>query len=183
MRFRQVAFLLVALLVVCSGTAIGASKIKGSQIARSAVSSKHIKNGGVAEGDLSGGVRSKLNQAGQQGPPGPAGTVGAVTKVMGPMNYVPPGEVGSSRADCPPGTAVVGGGWDGGDDPPVSATQGYNTSYGNSWGVIWVNQASIGSTLAAVALCAQGATPPATLHAESFADIRRGFAQQIARAR
>jgi hypothetical protein len=64
-------------------------------------------------------------------------------------------EIGNSDARCPGQTDVTGGGIDGGNDPPVNATAGYNEpdSDGRGWHVIMANNASVAATYKAVAVC------------------------------
>jgi hypothetical protein len=115
------------------------------------------------------GRQGSLGPTGPQGPTGPPGPAGAaggfnpasVSYVSGtpvtlcPFEGGPSCAVGSSTATCPAGTVVVGGGWDGLSSPPISATVGYNKPIGSTqWEVTMVNDAPIGATFAAVAVCA-----------------------------
>jgi hypothetical protein len=64
-------------------------------------------------------------------------------------------EIGFSDARCPGGTTVLGGGLDGGSNPPVSATIGYSEPDrdGRGWNVVMANDGSTVTTFSAVAVC------------------------------
>jgi hypothetical protein len=64
--------------------------------------------------------------------------------------------VGSSIATCPPGKVVIGGGWDGETNPPLSATVGYDTPTSpQTWEVVMVNDDdTTTASFHAVATCA-----------------------------
>lgn len=64
-------------------------------------------------------------------------------------------EVGSSDARCPGNSDAMGGGYDGGSNPPVNATMGYDhaDSDGRGWTVIMANNASISATYQATVVC------------------------------
>jgi len=115
---------------------------------------------------------SVLKQLRSQGPAGAAGAPGAagpagvfstanVTQVTGAVASMCTWgsgtcDVGSSVANCPAGSAVLGGGYDGGSDPPIDASVGYDKPIGTSaWEVIMTNDDTYGAaTFNAVATCA-----------------------------
>jgi hypothetical protein len=64
-------------------------------------------------------------------------------------------EVGVSDARCSGKSPAMGGGFDGGSNPPSSATIGYSEpdSDGLGWHVVMVNQSSLSANFQAVAVC------------------------------
>jgi hypothetical protein len=94
-----------ALFVVLGGTAIAASGlIQAGQIATGAVTSKKIRDGGVAPKDLSAAARATLQgNIGETGPGGPAGASGAA----GPNGA--PGTAGANGANGAAGAAGSNG--------------------------------------------------------------------------
>ena len=78
-RSRTAAVVTAAALVVGlgAGTATAGKLVGSKDIAKNAVTSKHIKNGTVKKADLSDGVKKALDRSGTQGPAGPAGPAGA----------------------------------------------------------------------------------------------------------
>ncbi len=113
MRKRVSPSLLVAiaaLIVAASGTSYAAGKITGKQIARNAISSKHVKNGSLGTVDLSAAARTALKgatgatgavgPAGADGPAGPKGDTGA-PGAQGPQGV--PGGVGATGPQGPSG--------------------------------------------------------------------------------
>lgn len=153
---RTIVICTLVIAVVIAGSAGAARMITGGQ----------IKNGSIGLADLSSGARAALRgqrglpgQAGPAGPSGPAGPVGGVTgtfTVDGPEVPTVPGSgataVKSSRADCPAGSFVLGGGFSGGvrtfiADAVVS---------GNGYFVIGVNNGVLPESIRAQAVCARG---------------------------
>jgi hypothetical protein len=115
------------------------------------------------------GARGPQGQRGPQGPTGPkgatgatgptgaTGTFGSITSVSSVPAYLCSWEagacaVGSTRAECPPGTTLVGGGYSGAG---IVTTVTYNAPSGNGWGIVAVNFDEVPVTnLRAVAQCA-----------------------------
>jgi hypothetical protein len=63
--------------------------------------------------------------------------------------------IGVSVATCPAGKVVIGGGWDGEQNPLIDASVGYNEPSGtNQWEVIMANRTVISASFHAVAVCA-----------------------------
>jgi hypothetical protein len=164
------AIALVALVVACAGGGIAAG-VK--------ITSADIKDGTIRAADLSPSLRAQINAPGPRGARGPQGIQGAqgipgplgatgpagtfsaanVTEVPGPLataNILGSGSsVATSTATCPPGSALLGGGYindsnsfvDGttADSGPLSA---------NAWSVIIVNNATVAAvSFHAVAFC------------------------------
>lgn len=163
----------MALVVALTGgtayALVGKNSVDSGDIRSNAVRSADIKNGQVAGRDLSGPITVS-------GPPTFLGTSQADA-------------VGASVAQCPGGSRVTGGGWNGGSSPPVDATVAFNEELGNGWEVIMVNNASITSTFAAVARCigVGGARPglsprlsvkDAALHQRHIGAIKRSLRRQ-----
>ena len=184
---RTIIVCALVIAVAVAGTAGAARMITGGQ----------IKNGSIGLADLSSGARAALRgqrgaqgQAGPMGPSGPAGPAGpagglsATFTVDGPEIPTDPGAavtaVRSSRADCPAGSLVVGGGFRGGvrtfiADAVVS---------GNGYFVIGVNNGLLPDSIRAQAVCARGAGAAAaavrkpSLDVEArLADLRRQWAE------
>lgn len=90
------------------------------------------------------GVRGPQGPQGPQGPTGatgPKGTFGSVISVSGPSTFLCSFEAGScavasTRADCPAGTVVTGGGYTGAG---IVTTVTWSAPVGNSWAIIAVN--------------------------------------------
>ena len=87
---------LVALLVALEAPTFAARLISGTQLKPGTVGSKQLRNAGVAERDLSRGVRTKLARTGASGPQGPVGATG------------PQGDPGTPAPapSCPAGTTL-----------------------------------------------------------------------------
>lgn len=109
------------------------------------------------------GLRGPRGFDGAAGPAGPAGPAGAVrvVQVVGPdvVSCAGPGtvcNVQSSKAECPAGTAVSGGGYDTGVRDFISSSK----PSGNGWFVIAVNTSEFaGSHVQAFATCTSVTSP------------------------
>lgn len=103
------------------------------------------------------GPKGATGATGATGAPGPAGTFGNITSTSSVGTYLCSYEtgvcaVGSTRAECPPGTTLVGGGYSGAG---LVTTVTYNAPSGNGWGIVAINLDEIPvSGLKAVAQCA-----------------------------
>ena len=123
--------------------------------------------------------------AGRQGPAGGFSTAN-VTDVSGPSVTMDvsggANDVQGSLAQCPTGSVVLGGGYDGETNPPVSATVGYDESLGgNAWDVIMSNNDGYGTaSFHAVAVCATGAGAAARARSMNRSQLAAIVAQQIA---
>lgn len=131
----------VALVVATSGVGYAAAaKITGSQIAKNAITSKHVKNGTLQTADFSKaaqtalkGAKGDAGAAGAVGPAGPAGPQGA-TGAAGPTG--PQGNTGSQGPQGLTGPA--------GPTGPAGAL-GFTTAttnatlIGNASGTFWVS--------------------------------------------
>lgn len=145
-------------------------------------------------GQIKPSVRHQLRgNAGPQGPDGPAGPIGAtgpagipgVVMVESAMVTLASGAVNGTFASCPAGDVALGGGWDGGAIPPVSATVAYNHPIGNdtAWNVTMVDdQSGESSTFAAVVECAPAASGAAIAHV-SRTTVEREAARTLAAVR
>ncbi len=91
--------------------------------------------------------------------------------------------VASSDARCPRGAIATGGGYDGGSNPPVGATAAYDEpdNDGQGWHVILVNDASVGATFRATAVCLGVARGAFSARSGSVpASVRTHIAQEVA---
>ena len=93
---RSTAVLGLLLVVVLSGGAFATGKITGKQIAKNAITSKHVKDGSLSSKDLSASAQAGLT--GPQGPPGAVGAVGpaGAAGAAGPQG--PKGDTGAAGA-------------------------------------------------------------------------------------
>jgi hypothetical protein len=103
------------------------------------------------------GPRGPQGPQGAVGPTGPKGTFGSVVAVSGPATFLCAFEsgscaVGATRAECPTGTTLTGGGYTGAG---IVTTVTWSAPVGNAWAIIAVNldEAPV-SNLRAVAECA-----------------------------
>lgn len=89
--YAEVASTLALTLALGTGGAYAAAQITSLDIAKNAVTTKHIKNGTVKEKDLNKAVKTKLNAAstGVAGPAGPTGATGATgpAGAQGPRGF------------------------------------------------------------------------------------------------
>lgn len=103
------------------------------------------------------GAKGAKGAQGIQGAQGPAGTFGSIVSVQSPSTFLCSFEtgacaVGSARVECPPNTAVTGGGYAGAG---IFTTVTFSARSGNGWGVIAINFDEVPVTgLRAEALCA-----------------------------
>ena len=93
-NYAEVASTLALTLALGTGGAYAAGMITGKDIAKNAVTSKHLKNGTVKEKDLNSQVAAKLN-ATTTGPAGPKGATGAAgatgTRGLSAWDTIPSG--------------------------------------------------------------------------------------------
>jgi hypothetical protein len=133
------------------------------------------------------GARGPAGQAGAPGAPGAPGTFSTsnVTTVTGPivtMGVSGSGtEVQSSLAMCPAGSVVLGGGYNGGSNPPTNATAGFDQPLGGiDYEVILVNHSTTQTpSFNSVAVCASGTGHVA--HGLSHTQLEAIVARQVAR--
>lgn len=103
------------------------------------------------------GPKGATGATGAPGPTGATGTFGTVTNVAGPPVYLCSFElscaVGSASVTCPPGTTLVGGGYQGAG---IVTTVTYDApGPPNGWGLVAINlDETPVATLRAVAQCA-----------------------------
>ncbi len=102
-NYAEVASTLALTLALSTGGAYAAGLITSGDIAKNAVTTKHIKNGTVKERDLNTAVKAKLNTSGAAGLVGPAGATGATgaTGGTGPRGF-------SAWDTIPSGVTVFG---------------------------------------------------------------------------
>lgn len=155
------AVAVVAVALASTGTAVGASLITGKQVRNDSLTGADVKNRSLTPADFRGSVRGSQGPAGQQGPAGPAGaqgpagTIGQTVEALGPEVASAPGGSGagtvqSSKAECPAGTVVTGGGFSTG----VRDFIGYAAISGNGYFVIAINTNEFdGSSIQASAIC------------------------------
>jgi hypothetical protein len=102
------------------------------------------------------GPKGAAGAKGATGATGAKGTFGAIVSVASAPTFLCSFEtgscaVGSARAECPPGTTLVGGGYTGAG---IVTTVTYNAPSGNGWGIVAVNLDEVAVTgLRAVAQC------------------------------
>jgi hypothetical protein len=169
--YALAALLLLGLVAVATASALGGSgnlsqtglsaryaqvlkRIKGNHTATATTSkSKRGKRGRRGRRGKRG-PRGAKGATGPAGSPGVPGTFGNVQQVVGPAtnlcDYEVSCAVGGASVDCPPGTKVVGGGYQGGG---IETIIPYNRPTANGWSVIAVNWYG-NESLSAVALCA-----------------------------
>ncbi len=104
-----------------TGAQVKNGSLKGADIRNGSLTGADIKNRSIGIRDLSpAAVRQLRGKPGPSGPPGLAGPQGAAggfdpaktQTVIGPEVYVPAGGLEFNiNAYCPPGTAVLGGGF------------------------------------------------------------------------
>lgn len=176
---------LVAVLFSATGGAYAASKITGSQIARNAITGKHVKNRSLSPADFRGSVRGPQGPPGLQGAPGPQGPAGVanVTAVDGPAGFQCANggggcQVASSTATCPAGTVAVGGGFNA--DTPDNVV-GYAKRGPNSYAVIATNFWSTSGSVTAQVICASG--PGVTAARAKTSALTREVAARVERLR
>jgi hypothetical protein len=96
----------VALFAAVSGTATAAKLITGKDIARNAITSKHVKNRSLTAADFNGSIIGPAGPPGERGLTGPRGPVGA-TGDQGPKGDAgpkgDPGDKGDTGKPGPPG--------------------------------------------------------------------------------
>jgi hypothetical protein len=188
---RSMVVALVALVAAISGVAV-AAPTGNVQPKHKAVAASGQRGPRGFRGPR--GLPGPRGKTGPQGNPGPAGgfSVANVTQASGPsaLMCVSGGgscEVGSSVATCPAGSVVLGGGWDGENNPPVVATVGYSKPLGaNTWEVIMVNNdSSLSANFHAVATCAMssGAAADIARAGKLSLDQRTQIARDVAAVR
>jgi hypothetical protein len=169
----------LAVVLAAAGSATAAGLITGSRIKNNSITGIDIRNKSLTSSDFKGSV---AGPAGAPGAAGAPGTVAGAIEVAGPQ--IPMGEAGtattveSSKAECPPGTVVVGGGFDTG----VRTFIGFQGKSGNGYFVIGINTGALTTYIEAQAICGIGAVPrlarasqAATLNSEraTLARIRK----------
>jgi hypothetical protein len=86
---KSMVVALLALFLALSGTATAAKLITGKQIARNAITGKHVKNGSLGPADFNGSVAGPAGPQGPKGDTGPQGPKGD-TGPQGPRGEVGP---------------------------------------------------------------------------------------------
>jgi hypothetical protein len=169
-----------------AGGAAAAGKWVSSNINQIKPSVRHQLRGNAGPRGFTGpqGPAGPAGSTGTAGPAGPAGIAGVVS-VESAFVTLSAGSANGTFASCPLGDVALGGGWDGGSSPPVTAAVvGYDDPIGNNtaWDVVMTNDSGFSSTFAAVVECAPAGSGPAIAHA-SRATVEREAAQTLARVR
>ena len=103
------------------------------------------------------GATGATGATGAKGATGPKGSFAAVGSFASAPTFLCSFEtgscaVGSARAECPPGTSVIGGGYTGAG---IVTTVTYSAPSGNGWGIVAINLDEVSvPSLRAVAQCA-----------------------------
>lgn len=150
----------LALVIVMTGSAVGARLITGKQIKNSSITGKDVKNKSLTKSDFRGSVRGPRGLTGAQGPPGATGAPGPsavsnLTDTFGTIT-VAAGDVDGGTLPCDDGQKIVSGGFeytapDG--KGRIVASEASETLDG--WVVVLDNSESTeAATLGADALCA-----------------------------
>jgi len=163
----------VAVLVLATtGSAVGAALVTGKQVKNGTLTGADVQDGSLSAADLRGSAVG----------------VGRTVEALGPVVPTAPGGTGeatvaSSKAECPAGTVVTGGGFEVG----VRDFIGYAGMSGNGYFVIAINTNEFdGSSVQANAVCgARGASPRSTPRAVAAAsaaerDRLRAFRARLA---
>lgn len=153
---------IAAVVLATAGTSVAQrALIDSGDVRNNSLTGRDVRNKSLTRADFRGSVAGPRGPAGLPGAAGPQGPAGVanVTQVAGPIVPTCEGgssgcQVQSSAADCPPGSRLVGGGYETGgvrdfvpDDKPS----------GNGWFVIAVNTNEFSSSsIQAFALCASG---------------------------
>ena len=148
LTYANVTATLALVVALGTGGAYAASKIGPKDIAKNAVRSKHIKAGQVKTPDLRGGAVTSAKIANGQVR---AADLGPITQVPGDTVLISPNGFSSATAQCPPGTALIGGGFFGNGDQ-VHAVRSFNSGT-NEWVVVAHNGHSFSVGLSARAIC------------------------------
>jgi hypothetical protein len=207
--FRAAVVAGLVALLAGGGVATGArSLITGAEIKDGSITGRDIKPGSLSPRLFAGSQRGARGPRGAQGtpglqgvagpsgpqglpgPPGPAGqgqTVGTQYNLIQPnaqtiTQTVGPGAVQSTSAVCPPGYAVLGGGYQ------ASGSRGarvfYNDSFGSrdTWAVGVDNSGPGRATIAVTAYCVP-AGPTAEGSGASEGDPQDAIAEAVAARR
>jgi hypothetical protein len=175
----------IAIGAVAVGPADAARIITGQQIQNNTITGSDIKNKSLTAADFKGSVAGRPGPAGTPGPAGPAGTAGTpgaagtIASTIEPLGPdVATGasgtgtEVQASKAECPPGTVVTGGGYRGGVRTFIADAH----KSGNGYFVIAVNYGSLDASIQASAICGTApaaATPRVTATQPDVRDAER----------
>jgi hypothetical protein len=129
------------------------------------------------------GSQGPAGPEGAAGPAGPAGIPGVV-EVESAFVVIPANGVNGAYASCPAGDVALGGGWDGGTDPPVVDSVGYDDPIGNNtaWDVVMADNGGSTATVAAVVECAPAPSGAAIAHI-SGSTVQREAAQAVTAVR
>jgi hypothetical protein len=137
MRWLAPIALVLALVSVTAGTAVGARLITGKQIKNNSVTGKDIRNKSLTPADFKGSVRGRR---GPQGPPGAAGGPGPpspvnLERVEAHTDYATDSPfIGEAIARCPAGKRVTGGGGrTDGSQQAVAITDSYPSDDMTAW--------------------------------------------------
>jgi hypothetical protein len=158
-----VALGLVAVVLAASGTATAAGLVTGRQIKNSSITGTDVKNRSLTASDFKGSVQGPSGApgaAGVRGAAGPSGTVSATIEADGPATPLgaagTPTTVAASKAECPPGTVVVVGGFETGARTFIGAQE----KSGNGYFVVAINVGPLATSIKAQAICGVGPTNP-----------------------
>jgi len=168
----------LALFLALGGSSYAAITITGKNVKNSSLTTKDVKNKSLLRKDFKPGQVP----AGATGPAGPAGIAG-VSTVDGPAGaYGTSGAdaVESSIATCPPGSRVVGGGF---NSTAIYSFVEFAKADATSYGVIVVNNGPNPGTITAQAICASGPGLASTARTSALASERRTIERRVAELR
>jgi hypothetical protein len=166
MRFKTVLVVTTAVVLVAAAVAnafSGGESPKDALEAKAQRIEERLLSGGPALASARRGKRGARGPAGPKGPQGPAGAAGpkgsfgAISSVLSPVTQLCTFSsgvcaVGSAHAECPAGTSVISGGWNG---LTIDSVVSFSERVGNGWSVIAINWSEgFVANLQAQAVCA-----------------------------
>src|SRR4051794_30948907 len=159
MRQRVTPSLILSVLALVLATAGGATAsalITGAQIKNASLTGSDVKNGSLTAADFNRKALRRLRgPRGVAGAPGAPGAVVATVEAVSDTATLNPSATGQNertvKAECPAGTVVTGGGWDGDERILIS----YAKMEGNGFTVTGTNITSATVGLQAQAICAR----------------------------